>query len=134
MYNGGKIITGLVLFVGLATFPFYYNIGKPVTKPDPKFNTHAIEHLEKKECVESKEFMRANHMKLLNEWRNAAVRDGTRVYVSTSGKKYDISFQNTCLDCHSNPEQFCDECHSYVAAKPNCWQCHFDEGETKHEH
>lgn len=134
MYDGGKIIAGLIIFVGLVTFPVYYNMGKPVTKPDPKINTDAIQHLEKKECVESKEFMRANHMQLLNEWRDAAVRDGKRVYVSTSGKKYEISLQNTCMNCHSNTDNFCHECHNYASVKPYCWQCHFVEEETNHAH
>ena len=28
MYNGGKILIGLIIFVGLVTFPFLYGRGK----------------------------------------------------------------------------------------------------------
>ena len=33
LYDGGKILIGLLVFVGIATFPFYYNIGKANIKP-----------------------------------------------------------------------------------------------------
>ncbi|MGD0886841.1 MAG: hypothetical protein ABSA46_18525 [Thermodesulfovibrionales bacterium] len=42
IYDGGKIIIGLVIFVGLVTFPFFYNIGKPNVKPEPKPDTPEI--------------------------------------------------------------------------------------------
>jgi cytochrome c oxidase subunit 2 len=35
-----------------------------------------------------------------------------------------MSLQNTCMHCHSNKQKFCDECHTYVAVKPYCWDCH----------
>src|SRR3989304_2441093 len=110
MYNGSKIIAGLIIFVALATFPFLYNIGKVNAKPELKIDTPVIEQLKEKECVESEEFMKANHMQLLNKWRDMAVRDGERVYVNSKGEKYEISLQNTCLKCHSNKKEFCDKC------------------------
>ena len=134
MYNGGKIIAGLIIFLAFVTFPLYTNIGRTVVKPDIKIDTPVIKQLEKKECVESKAFMRAEHMKLLNEWRDAALRHGERVYESTSGKTYEISLQNTCLRCHSNRKKFCDECHSYATVKPYCWDCHIAPKEAKNEH
>ena len=129
LYDGGKIIIGLLVFVGIATFPFYYNIGKVNAKPELKTDTPAIQAWEKqygkKECVESKEYMRAEHMQLLNNWRDAVVRDMYREYVSmASGKKFNMSLQNGCLDCHSNKKQFCDQCHNYMAVKPYCFDCH----------
>lgn len=127
MYNAGKIIIGLAIFAAFATFPFYYNIGTAIKKPEPKVDTPEIMKLPESErkCVEPKEFMRAEHMQLLNQWRDSAVRDGNRVYVSQStGKLYNISLQNTCLHCHSNKKKFCDECHNYMAVKPYCWDCH----------
>jgi len=124
LYDGGKIITGLIIFLGLVTFPFFYNIGKANVRPDPKIDTPAIKELKEKKCVESKEFMRAEHMKLLNDWRDSAVRDGARVYVNSEGKAYTISLQNTCMHCHSNKKKFCDECHTYMAVNPYCWTCH----------
>jgi hypothetical protein len=129
LYDGGKIIAGLIIFVGLAAFPFYYNIGKANPKPEPKLDTPAIKQWEKehgkKECIESKAFMRAEHMQLLNNWRDSVVRDNERQYVSTtSGKHFNMSLQNDCMQCHSNKKKFCDECHNYMAVKPFCWDCH----------
>ncbi len=126
MYNGGKIIVGLIIFVALFTFPFYYNIGKVNAKPEPKIDTPAIQHLapEEKHCVQPKSFMRGGHMQLLNQWRDSAVRDGSRVYEGMGGKKYYISLQNTCMKCHSNKKEFCDKCHNYMGVTPYCWSCH----------
>ena len=45
MYNGSKIIAGLIIFVALATFPFLYNIGKVNAKPELKIDTPVIEQL-----------------------------------------------------------------------------------------
>ncbi len=126
MYDTGKIITGLIIFVILVTFPFYNNIGKAISKPEPKVDTPEIQKLPEKErrCVEPKAFMKTEHMKLLNEWRDSVVRDGNRMYVSTDRKKFVMSLQNTCMNCHSNKKNFCDQCHNYVAVKPYCWDCH----------
>ncbi|MDA8421721.1 MAG: sulfate reduction electron transfer complex DsrMKJOP subunit DsrJ [Nitrospiraceae bacterium] len=129
LYDGGKILIGLMVFVGIATFPFYYNIGKVNAKPELKTDTPAIQAWEKqygkKECVESKEYMRSEHMQLLNNWRDSVVRDMNRQYVSmTSGRKFNMSLQNGCLECHSNKKQFCDQCHNYMAVKPYCFDCH----------
>lgn len=129
LYDGGKILIGLMVFVGIATFPFYYNIGKVNAKPELKTDTPAIQAWEKqygkKECVESKEYMRSEHMQMLNNWRDSVVRDMNRQYVSmTSGKKFNMSLQNGCLECHSNKKQFCDQCHNYMAVKPYCFDCH----------
>ncbi len=134
MYDGGKIILGIAVFLAFATFPFYSNMGRTVPKAEPKIDTPVIQQMEEKECVEPKEFMRAEHMKLLNEWRDSALRDARRVYVSSRGKRYDISLQNTCMKCHSNKSKFCDECHGYAAVKPYCWDCHFVKEEARDEH
>lgn len=124
IYDGGKIFTGLVIFFFLVTFPFFLNIGKAVVKPEPKIDTPAIKELKEKKCIEPKAFMQAEHMKLLNDWRDSAVRDGARLYVNSEGKQYTISLQNTCMHCHSNKKKFCDECHNYMAVAPYCWNCH----------
>jgi len=103
-------------------------------RPDPKIDTPAIKELKEKKCVESKEFMRAEHMKLLNDWRDSAVRDGARVYVNSEGKAYTISLQNTCMHCHSNKKKFCDECHTYMAVSPYCWTAISHRRRKRHEH
>lgn len=126
MYDTGKIIAGLVIFLALVTFPFYSNIGKASDKLELKTDTPEISKLPEAErkCVEPKSYMRAEHMKMLNNWRDAVVRDGERIFVSSSGKQYDMSLQNTCMKCHSNKKNFCDKCHNYMAVKPYCWDCH----------
>ena len=136
LYDGGKILIGLLVFVGIATFPFYYNIGKANTKPELKTDTPAIQAWEKKygkkECVESKEYMRAEHMQLLNNWRDAVVRGMYRQYISmTNGKPFNMSLQNGCLVCHSNKKHFCDQCHNYMAVKPYCFDCHIQPKEKE---
>ncbi|HUJ17678.1 MAG TPA: sulfate reduction electron transfer complex DsrMKJOP subunit DsrJ [Nitrospirota bacterium] len=127
LYDGGKILVGLVVLLAVALFPFYYNIGKVNAKPEPKLDTPAILQLpeQDRKCVESKAFMRTEHMQLINNWRDSVVRDGYRQYVSeTTGKHYNMSLQNQCMRCHSNKKKFCDECHNYMAVKPYCWDCH----------
>lgn len=124
LYGGGKIIIGLIIFFFLVTFPFLLNIGKVNAKPEPKIDTPEIQKMTEKKCVESKAFMRAEHMKLLNDWRDLAVRNGERIYINSEGKQFTISLQNTCMHCHSNKKKFCDECHNYMAVNPYCWSCH----------
>jgi hypothetical protein len=126
LYDGGKIITGLIIFVGLMLSPFIMGMAKPGEKPDPKTDTPEIQEMEEKDrkCVEPKELMRTSHMVIIDSWRDQALRDGDRVYENAEGKEFDISLQNTCMKCHSNKKKFCDECHNYVAVKPYCWDCH----------
>ena len=124
MYNGKKIILGLVIFVLLVTSPVLANIGKQNEPPEIDLDTPAISQLEQRQCVESPEYMLANHMRTLNEWRDKALREGKTVYISDSGKEYEMSLENGCLQCHSNQEQFCDSCHTYTEVEPYCWDCH----------
>lgn len=136
IYDGGKIFIGLLIFAGIATFPFYFNIGKANPKPDLKTDTPAIKEWVakhgKKECVESKEFMRTEHMQLLNNWRDAVVREAYREYKSSSnGELFNMSLQNGCLRCHSNKKHFCDQCHNYLAVKPYCFDCHIQPTEKE---
>jgi len=127
MYNGGKIIAGLIVFICLITFPVWYNIvsGKASYRPELKIVT------EEKGCVESTEYMRTEHMQLLDTWRNSVVRENKRTYTSNSGKRYDMSLSNTCLKCHSNKADFCDQCHNYLEVSPTCWNCHVIPEEIK---
>jgi len=146
MYKGGKIIASLIIFVAFLTFPFFSNMGKANAGPEALAAT--VSQLAGKQCVEPASYMRTNHMQLLNQWRNADVRDGKTVYVNTQGKSFDISLQS-CVECHStqatatttgvsNPvlntssDQFCVSCHTYASVKPTCWSCHAGpEGATK---
>lgn len=120
MYDGGKIVLGLAAFIALAAFPVWYAAASDQSdrKPDPVLPTGETE------CIESTEFMRASHMDLLDEWRNAVVREGKRDYVASNGKKWEMSLSRTCLGCHANRQQFCGECHGYMGVELSCWKCH----------
>lgn len=121
MYDRGKIITGLIIFFILLLFPVWYQWGKAASAPDPQL-TEMAKKAEK--CVESKDFMKTQHMKLLDQWRQEVVRDSERYYTSTEGKSYYKSLQVTCMECHSNKTKFCDQCHNYMGVSPYCWDCH----------
>ena len=106
LYNRGKIIAGIAVFLIVATFPFWYGRGKAVPPPDLKLDTPAIQRLKEKRCVETAPYMRANHMKLLAAWRHGAVREGIRSYTAADGRTFQVSLTGTCLNCHSNKDKF----------------------------
>ena len=149
MYDGGKILAGLIIGVGLLLAPFFYNAGKAAKAPDPKLTEKAKEA---ETCVAPLAYMTPYHMQLLEDWRNTVVRDGERYYDTGKGtwhlrvvdaveqvmrkdekfykkskdKVYYKSLQQTCMDCHSNKVDFCDECHNYLGVVPYCWECHIE--------
>ncbi|MGO9620312.1 MAG: sulfate reduction electron transfer complex DsrMKJOP subunit DsrJ [Desulfobaccales bacterium] len=127
-YDLKYILLGLVIFFGLVFSPILPNLGKIVAAPSPKVDTPAILKLAEKErqCVMPTPYMRANHMQMLIDWREAAVRHADREFINPAGKKFTVSLSNTCMECHSNKTQFCDKCHNYVEVTPNCWGCHLD--------
>jgi len=124
MNDKGKIIAGIIIFFVVATFPFWFNMFVEKT-PAPELVLTAKAQAAKV-CVRDTAFMKANHMQLLNEWRNAVVRNAERIYVNAEGKEFNMSLSNTCLDCHSNKAEFCDRCHQYASIEPYCWDCHID--------
>lgn len=126
MYDAWKIIIGLIIFVGLFTSPIWYDLlsGNEALK-QPVLVLPTKE--DQKECVADTNYMRSNHMVLLNDWRYEVVREGKRIYVSANHKDFDMSLTKTCLNCHSNAAQFCDQCHNYVGISPYCWDCHSEQ-------
>lgn len=78
-------------------------------------------------CIRPTEFMRKNHMDLLQHKRDQTTRQGIRTK--------DASLQG-CVDCHTKNDekgtpipidaqgQFCSTCHEYVAVKLDCFECH----------
>jgi|SRR5664280_1950231 len=126
----GLIVLGVVIFIVGVTFPFWYGRGKSTSTPTLSLDTPVIARLQNKKCVEDKTFMRTDHMKMLNAWRDEAVRDGHRLYTAKDGRTFEKSLTGTCIQCHSNKEQFCDRCHNYVGAKPTCFSCHVVPGEV----
>ncbi len=123
MRISGKIIIGLVILVIAATVPIWYSmvVGGPGTPPEVELPADATH------CVEGRHYMAAEHMKLLNEWRDAVVREGGKTYKSAAfGEEYEMSLTETCMDCHSNKDTFCDKCHEYADVDPYCWDCHIE--------
>ncbi len=129
MYDGKKIIPGLVIFVGLATAPLWYNAasGKISYVPKPEIPA------DKKECIESKAFIRVNHKNLLEDWKISVVRNGARIYQATNKKTYNMSLTRTCMNCHKDKIKFCDQCHTYMGVTNKCWDCHIYPKELKRD-
>ena len=121
MYDASKVITGLIIFLIAATFPFW------VGSADKKIEPVLAKNIAGKKCVESKSYMRANHMQLLDAWRNSVVRDQDFNYVSSeTGETHRKSLSKTCMNCHVNKKDFCDKCHDYTSVQPYCWSCHVE--------
>lgn len=85
-----------------------------------------IQKAKGEQCVEDTDFMRKNHMKVLNHQRDKTVHEGIRT------KQYSLK---NCIECHATPNEkgertvlgkdnFCQSCHSYAAVKIDCFQCH----------
>lgn len=104
--------------------PFILGAGKAQSAPDLDLDTPQIAALDVKECVEPVEYMRSSHMALLDQWRSEVVREGATEYVSSSGQVFEMGLDETCLGCHSNPEEFCETCHEYNNVEVYCWDCH----------
>lgn len=111
------VFAGLSLFLLGVTFPFWQNI-------DPKDFPKVAMETKGKQCVAPAEYMRKNHMLLLNNWKDSVVRDGERFHIMPDGSMLEKSLTKTCLGCHVSKKQFCEECHTYVSVKPYCWECH----------
>ncbi|MBI5062573.1 MAG: sulfate reduction electron transfer complex DsrMKJOP subunit DsrJ [Desulfatitalea sp.] len=128
------IVLGLLVFMALFLSPFLYNLLIKGAKAAPMPEVVLTEKAKAaKQCVMPTEFMRTNHMQLLDEWRLKVVRSGLRDFTNAEGKAFNMSLSNTCMDCNSNKADFCDRCHNYASVIPYCWDCHIQnpQGETK---
>jgi hypothetical protein len=129
MYDKGKVIALIVIFLALLFYPIYYNLGKAEERkhgimPEPSIETPAIQQMKVKQCVKPRQYMRESHMQLLDRWRDLALRENDREIGVIDGVRYERSLQNTCMHCHSNKREFCDRCHIYSDVKVYCWDCH----------
>ena len=121
MYNRRYIIPGIGAFIIACLFPFLLNIASgPYERPALVLPADA------KECIEPVAFMRSEHMQILNEWRDAAIREDTRSYTASTGKIWEASLQNTCMSCHTNRQAFCGTCHDANSVRTDCWSCHIE--------
>ncbi len=130
--NKNMIIAGLAIFVIAVLSPVWFNmVTTTQAAPEPELLGKAKTE---KKCVLDKYEMRANHMSLLDEWRDSVVRDADRLYTGTNGHTFNMSLstgENSCLGCHEDKEKFCDSCHTYASVTPYCWECHTNPKETK---
>lgn len=126
MHNKKFIIPMLLIVFAIFSAPFWLNLGKG-TAVYPKIVLPTGADMQT--CIEDKDWMRAEHMQLLNAWRDMAVRQDMRTYVASDGRKWEVSLQNTCLKCHSDKVNFCDTCHLANSVEPYCWSCHIIPGE-----
>ncbi len=117
------IYTGLLVFLGLATMPFWRDLAGAATTKGPQQKLPATATT----CVAGVEFMKSSHMRLLLDMRDRAVRQGIPTYAGADGKTYTIGLTSTCLEqCHGSKTEFCDRCHDYAGVSPGCWSCHVD--------
>jgi len=130
MRDKGRIVLGLLVFLVLATFPIWYNLGSGGEVRSPELQRPEGES----RCIEDVATMRTEHMQLLMDWRDDVIRRSERVYTSTDGRRFAKSLSGltrardggSCMSCHRNKGEFCDKCHDYVAATPYCWDCHVE--------
>jgi hypothetical protein len=122
MSDRAKTLLGLAVVLVLAAFPTWQRLGAAGDAVRPELELPEDET----QCIEETEYMSARHMELLNQWRNAVVREGETEYTSASGETYTISLTGTCMDCHDNRETFCTRCHDYANVAPRCWNCHIE--------
>ncbi len=128
MYDGSKVIPGIIIFVLLMTCPIWYNLasGESDNKAEPQKASH-------EKCIKDTDYMRAWHMDLLNTWRDEVVRGGDRFTKGIDGKTYEKSLTKTCMKCHTDQKKFCNECHDYAGVSDMiyCWECHVLPEESK---
>jgi hypothetical protein len=79
------------------------------------------------QCVADTDFMRRNHMHLLDHQRDDTVHEGIRT------KRFSLK---GCIECHAVNDQtgtpvtvkderhFCRACHDFAAVKVDCFECH----------
>ena len=120
MYNAKFVIPGIIVFAGLFTAPFWINMlssGHEEVKVELPTEPVTFFGEERTQCVEPREWMAANHMELLLEWRDQALREGKRIYVASDG----------------NTAEFCDKSHNANSVNPYCWDCHVVPQGNNHE-
>jgi hypothetical protein len=119
VYNRGYLVLFIILLLAFATTPMwtgatgigFVNIREELEKPEGD------------NCIESKDYMEAHHMELLNEFRSMAIREGIRIYKSEAYGGYFNASIYECFECHSYKE-FCEKCHEFSGVHVYCLTCH----------
>ncbi len=136
MSEKAKVIAALAVFLVVVTFPIWYSLGAGVLGLATEYPELETDEEDEDGCIEKAEWMKANHMDLLDQWRDDVVRgDGTeQEYKSTDFPKRDPfvkSLTKTCLSCHtmeaeSGDRRSCRPCHEYANVDPPCMDCHVE--------
>ena len=97
MYDSKPIITGIIIFLVIFTYPLWSNIGSASTPPKPDTKP-ALEYAKKanllQTCVLGKDYMRTSHMVLLDNYLVMHGRcpfEGTRKHAVTWFKSPDYT-------------------------------------------
>jgi hypothetical protein len=93
MRDRGVIYSGLLVFLGLITFPVWHDLAARTTSRGPEPILPARE----KQCVAPLGYMRTSHMHLLIDWRDSVVRQGVHSFKAFDGRTYKMSLSGTCL-------------------------------------
>lgn len=111
------LVTTLAVLAAVLPAPTFAGEGGRTAKP-------VIEIANPGKCVAPVEEMRRNHMEMLKHQRDRTMRQGIR------GEPASL---NACIECHASKttgsvlggkDNFCESCHSYVAVKLDCFECH----------
>ena len=111
------LLTTFAALAAVSSVPTLAGEGTRAAKP-------VIEIANPGKCVAPAEEMRRNHMEMLKHQRDRTMRSGIR------GEPASL---NACIECHASKktgsvlgsnENFCQSCHSYVAVKLDCFECH----------
>ncbi|MBI5792378.1 MAG: Hdr-like menaquinol oxidoreductase cytochrome c subunit [Rhodocyclales bacterium] len=116
------LVTAVAAFIAVSSAPTFAGDGGRTAKP-------LVEIANPGKCVAPAEEMRRNHMEMLKHQRDRTLRAGIR------GEPASL---NACIECHASKatgsvlgaaeggkgRNFCESCHSYVAVKLDCFECH----------
>ncbi|MBK9020244.1 MAG: Hdr-like menaquinol oxidoreductase cytochrome c subunit [Sulfuritalea sp.] len=116
------LATALTALIAVSPAPTLAGEGGRTAKP-------LVEIANPGKCVAPAEEMRRNHMEMLKHQRDRTLRQGIR------GEPASL---NACIECHASKatgsvlgaaeggkgRNFCESCHSYVAVKLDCFECH----------
>ena len=121
MYDSGKIITGIAVFLVVVAFPIWYTAASGGAEG---FDERTLQAPKGERCILEKSLMRTTHMEVLEDWRDSVVREGNRVVDVEGLGQVEMSLTRGCLYCHGSYENFCKKCHDYADVTPYCWDCH----------
>ena len=127
MSDRGRILLGLIVALAVLTLPIWLGAVRGGDARRPELELPADET----QCVAETDYMRAEHMQVLMDWRDEVVRDSDRTLTTSDGRRFEKSLSRTCMKCHYNKDEFCDRCHDYAAMSPYCWDCHVEPQEAE---